>query len=785
VEVLSSQIEAIKKQANLAHTFHIDVHKSSGSFTLAFLSEFTSAYDNMNNIIVKLGPQNGAADSLLVNCHYDTVVDSPGAGDDFVSCAVMLEVLQVLSQSNVPLKHNVIFLFNGAEENILQASHGFITQHAWARDIRAFVNLDSAGAGGRELLFQAGPDNPWMLYTYAESVPYPFASVVGQEIFQSGIIPSDTDYRIFRDYGNISGMDIAYISNGYVYHTPFDTPERIQRGSIQRAGENMLALVKSLANSPYLADPGEFRHGSAVFLDILGFGMIMYPARLGYLLNFLTAVVVLTKIILKIRRVHVTGTASRTYTRMLLKAMCVHVLSWLVGMLQVTAVALLVTYLCPMSWFTNRIVIFGLFAIPAATSMLFLQLISRQFIYKGFSDISIEVIVYEAQHVLMACFLLILTVAKINSAVWILMWVLGPLITRDLIGKIANVNFQSNPVVASFLHLVGVSLASMLTLYSFYGVFEMFIPIMGRVGTETLPDVFIAVLVGMLTVLLLGFHVSLIHISQHRAMLLKVLVAVFTITLLAVATTSLGFPFRANPEEPTRQRQIIHHLQRTMYDQHGKITQHDSGLWLIPFDVHQLDLVKNNGAGFLSDAAAVICDDTLPYCGWPYYFPLLTMMSKTWYLPAPPLEGLQHAHVKLVSRAMHIEDSTKERLTFNLTGPSHVNVYVTAAANVDILDWSVGDHLPQPSLMPPGIHQKCYFLYYAYGTQPANPFQFWVDVELPAGHIASSPVLNLALGAHYINEDTQHTAPLKDYLSKMPDWTVPIGWTAEYQAFVF
>ena len=161
---------------------------------------------NIQNIVAKLESGHGAKHSLLINCHYDSVPQSPGASDDAVSCAIMLEILQVLLQSDVELRHNLIFLFNGAEENMLPASHGFITQHVWASEIRAFINLEACGSGGRELVFQTGPDHPWLVESYAQVAPHPFASVIGQEIFQSGVIPADTDFRIFRDHGNIPGL---------------------------------------------------------------------------------------------------------------------------------------------------------------------------------------------------------------------------------------------------------------------------------------------------------------------------------------------------------------------------------------------------------------------------------------------------------------------------------------------------------------------------------------------------------------------------------------------------
>lgn len=60
--------------------------------------------------------------------------------------------------------------------------------------------------GAMSLRFLLGPENPWLVQAYVSAAKHPFASVVAQEVFQSGIIPSDTDFRIYRDFGNIPGI---------------------------------------------------------------------------------------------------------------------------------------------------------------------------------------------------------------------------------------------------------------------------------------------------------------------------------------------------------------------------------------------------------------------------------------------------------------------------------------------------------------------------------------------------------------------------------------------------
>lgn len=51
---------------------------------------------------------------------FEVVFVISGAGDNAISCAIMLEIIRVISQSSTPLHHSMIFLFNGAEENLLQ-----------------------------------------------------------------------------------------------------------------------------------------------------------------------------------------------------------------------------------------------------------------------------------------------------------------------------------------------------------------------------------------------------------------------------------------------------------------------------------------------------------------------------------------------------------------------------------------------------------------------------------------------------------------------------------------
>lgn len=78
VNILKTEIESIIREANPHHKIELDIQKASGAFNLDFLDGMTNVYQDVQNVVVKIGSRSRSEHSLLINCHFDSVVDSPG-----------------------------------------------------------------------------------------------------------------------------------------------------------------------------------------------------------------------------------------------------------------------------------------------------------------------------------------------------------------------------------------------------------------------------------------------------------------------------------------------------------------------------------------------------------------------------------------------------------------------------------------------------------------------------------------------------------------------------------
>jgi len=137
LEYLHGILLSLKHQAERVGSnkrFEIFTQVDDGAHLFEFMGKKVwKKYFQLSNIIVKLSDPSipsSQENAVLVNAHLDSTLPSPGAADDVAGVAVMLEAIRIITQSpNWPMHNGIVFLFNGAEESLQDASHMFITKH--------------------------------------------------------------------------------------------------------------------------------------------------------------------------------------------------------------------------------------------------------------------------------------------------------------------------------------------------------------------------------------------------------------------------------------------------------------------------------------------------------------------------------------------------------------------------------------------------------------------------------------------------------------------------------
>ena len=134
-------------------------------------------------------------------------------------------------------------------------ARGVVRDHPWFEaHVAAFANFEAMGVGGPHRAFRAtvGGSSSALLRLYAQGAPRPSGTVVASDVFSSGFIKSDTDFRVFRDDGDVPGIDLAFVERTYLYHTPRDTVRALvngRPGSMQGSGENALGFARAFMDT--------------------------------------------------------------------------------------------------------------------------------------------------------------------------------------------------------------------------------------------------------------------------------------------------------------------------------------------------------------------------------------------------------------------------------------------------------------------------------------------------------------------------------------------------------
>ena len=284
---------------------------------------WTTAYANLTTVAVRARARRAvdggyAERAVLISAHVDTVHSSSGGSDNGANCAIALETMRAFIASLARERDEksndhdagaamcdearktcavVIVLFSTAEEDGLAGARSSATNHAWFdatahAPIQVILNLESIGAGGPHRMFQAKTTTGVgrrAIEMWARVAPRARGDVLAEDIFNSGVINSGTDYAVYREYApNVPAMfDFAFCEHTMVYHTPRDRVKYMRPGSFQSAGDNLLAFVSAFAADGGIADDvaavdeddQDVRMKPPVsWYTILGYGMVVHDA---------------------------------------------------------------------------------------------------------------------------------------------------------------------------------------------------------------------------------------------------------------------------------------------------------------------------------------------------------------------------------------------------------------------------------------------------------------------------------------------------------------------------
>ncbi|KAH8372489.1 hypothetical protein KR093_011713, partial [Drosophila rubida] len=771
VNFLLSELEKINESLQ-TDFFHMEIDRSqaSGSF---LINPSLRMYQGMQNIAVKLSPKNSTSESyLLINSHFDSAT-GPGAGDAGFMIVTMLEVLRVIATSKQPIKHPIVFLFNGAEEGGLQASHGFIMTHRWAPFCKAVINLDAAGSGGRDVLFQSGPNHPWLVAYYKKYIKHPFATTMAEEIFQAGIIPSDTDFRQFKNYGKIPGLDMAQCINGFVYHTKYDTIDVIPRESLQNTGDNILGLTRGLANATELNDTEAHKTGHAVFFDFLGIYFIHYSETTGEYLNFGVAGGVLILIIASMWRMAYASQVSVCYViRWFILVLVIQIISFVLGI----ALPIVVSYAMDsfglsLTYYSTPLLVVGLYVCP---SLIGLSLpITIYYSLQRNSKITMPYHLQLALHgqaAILAFATIYLTLLGIRSTYIFVI----PLVfyAISLVINLMTILHDLGYAWIAFLKASQI-IPFLYSSYVFYILIVVLIPMGGRTGSSSNQDIIIAVLAALGTVLSFGFLVPLINTFRRPSLVILTLLASTALTVFLASSTQLGFPYR-----PRTNGQRIAYLEvrNKFYDYDGKVSSDESGYLMLFEDRRREQPLLGANVNLTGMVSLEPHCEKHMMCGMPLHNNQCLVPSQCSWIPrTEPVVPPSPTTLELLSKT--VINTTTVRFEFNLTGPIQMRLFFKAEEDVTISNWSfLRLYLDNP---PSG--GRPYQIYFKYGFD-RSPLNFFIELSKSNGDF-SVPLLQIGVSAQYMADEVD--AQSKLLASTFPLYSNLEYWPAFYQRFIY
>ena len=258
-------------EANAAMRVRIEEQFQKLGYEVTVQSRFvcspSASCAEVHNVIARR-PKASAGKSVLLVAHYDSVPAGPGASDDSIGVAALLEIARAVR--NERFRNDVVFLVDDGEEVGLLGAEAFVADPALREQVGVVLNVEARGTYGPSTMFETSRGNRWLIRHLAQALDTPQTSSIYSTVYD--LLPNDTDVTVFKRSG-LAAVNFGSIRGVQWYHTPFDDVAHVSLRTLQHHGDNLLSSLRVFAE----ADLDARSDRNATWFDLLGFTLIWWP----------------------------------------------------------------------------------------------------------------------------------------------------------------------------------------------------------------------------------------------------------------------------------------------------------------------------------------------------------------------------------------------------------------------------------------------------------------------------------------------------------------------------
>lgn len=215
--------------------------------------------------IVAHRPGTDSTGTLYLVAHYDSTPSGPGANDDAVGVATVLESVRALGAT--PLRNDLVVLLTDGEEAGLLGAEAFAASGAVDPRGAVAINHEARGAGGPPILWRISHPDGELIRSVA-TVPRPNTDSLSTAL-AGDQTSSHTDFSAL-DPAGMKVLDWAFAGRNAYYHNPFDDPAHVDPATVQQFGDNTLAQTRDFG----ARDLGALDDGDRAY-TLLPFGVLL------------------------------------------------------------------------------------------------------------------------------------------------------------------------------------------------------------------------------------------------------------------------------------------------------------------------------------------------------------------------------------------------------------------------------------------------------------------------------------------------------------------------------